>query len=374
MKKDDASLTDSFQPVSVSGSGRTVHCDNPYDLRPALDAVQAEIERRTQGGRKLVVLMGERHDAPAHVALRQSVIERLLTSSSPIACGLEREHDLLAVIIEGAFQHPLAEGLRDALCALDRDGQNLLKAYKVAMRAVESPVTDKNFMNFCLAEEVSMRVNDVAMSRALAPGGERRRCLDTTAPAMQDIIRSHAPALQGQDVTFVSAEGVHLRNRLIVERVLEHMNDSGAQVYVQSCGNSHIYGDRFGHKPFAQSLSALFNQAGMDVLPVFVSSKVYDEGMIPEGAEAMRQQGVMVSGLSERLFEYRQGYEFSDEYDESLLMEAISKASGGVFKIMPEANVGRGSLLWNEIESLIPSWVDETREQMKKRPPSLPSP
>lgn len=375
--KEDASfpLNGKFQSASAQDGGRRVVCGSEYDLRPALDVIQTEIERRTQGGRPLVVLMGERHDAPAHIALRQSVIERLLTSSSPIACGLEREHDLLGAIVESTFQYPLTGELRDALDVLDPDGQNMLKAYKATRKAVESPVMDKNFISFCLAEEVSVRANDAAASWALAPGGVSKRCLDMADLATCKILQRHAPALQGKDVTFISAEGVYLRNRLIVERVLGHMNDSGAQVYVQSCGNSHIYGDKFGHKHFVQSLSALFNQAGMDVLPVFVSSKAYDEGLIPAGAEAMRQQGVVVSGLSERLFEYKgYGSEFSDEYDESCLIEAISKHSGGAFKIMPDAFMGRGSLLWDEVESLVPAWVDEAEALVKKRPLQPPSP
>ncbi len=374
MKKLDDSAHYDFEADAVADGIENRQCGDWYDLRPVLDVLQTEVERRTQGGRKLVVLMGENHRKTMHIALGQSLLSRLLSSSSVLAYGLERSYDLLPHILTKSFDRFLPSDLKRALISSDVDGEWMLKSCKAAFICNDAPLADSNLLSFCEAEKISVRANDAPTF--LMPNIEGlQHYLNNYDPVLRDVIARYAPAMLDKHIPACSPDGMYLRNQMMVEQALRHMKHANAQVYIQKCGLAHVYGDdRFydndrSEALFSQSLSVLFAQAGMDVLPVFMESMFFEEDLIPPEARDARKSGAIIRHLSDEFFALNDPY--AEEYDagaERACLERISNGSGGAFKVMPDQSTGKGGLLWQEVASLIPSWIEEAEERLRKLP------
>ncbi len=353
MKKTPPSLTNNFQPASgfVAAEKRHVFCKNPYDPRRALDVLEAEIKRRTQGGRPLVVLMAEYHAMPTRVALKQCLLGRLLASSSSFAYGMEKSRDLLDKMVAKAFLYPLTGEALRSLSGTDYDGQRLLKAYRVASGSPYAHIADKSLMNFCLAEKISVSANDVAARTIFFPDREAEDCLDGFHPATRDLIACHAPALKGANIEMESSEGIRLRDQGISERALDHMNRAGAQIYVQECGFRH-----------ASGLSTLFAKKGVEVMTVYASTPLHP---ILSESGAASWPWIFIHGLSDDIIVHPAGC--PEEMD---FLDMVSASTGGEYQVMPVDEVRLGGPAWAEVRALIPAWVKEAEVQMKTRPPS----
>ena len=300
---------------TIGSAFKTVSCAaDPDDLRPVLDILAAEMVARTARG-PLVVLMGEDHTVPAHKVMRQGLMSRLLKTTSSFAYGMERAYDLLPHLLEKKFDLVLDADQRAQLIGDDYNGHRLARAFRATLTPEHSPFTSKNLLAFCLYNNVSIRANDAAKIRV-----DNKWVLD---------LPDH------QNIPVESLEGVALRNSVIVERALTHMHESGVHIYVQDCGMGHVLGHQStqGIWPHSESLSALFLQAGVDVLPVYTADFVYAPDKLPEGAAALlRDKGIVVEGLNTRRFMTG----MSAPYMEKQMVEGFSAHSGGEIAVFPE--------------------------------------
>lgn len=325
-------------PDITAFSFKTVSCaDAPSDIRPALDALTAEIARRSAQGR-LVVLMGEDHTVPTHKILRQGLMARLLKAATPFAYGMERAHDMLAYLVEKKFSQSVPNDLREQFTAADHNGHRLARTFRAALTPEHTPLTGKNLLAFCLESGISIRANDAAKINI-----DHKWYLDLPP---------------GQNIPVESREGVALRNRMIVERALMHMKESAAQAYVQDCGMGHLLGHQSdkGIWPYAESLSAMFAQAGVDVLPVYTADFCYMPDKLPaEGAAMLASKGLVIDELNTRRFLTG----MSAPYMEMQLMAEISAHSGGEIKIFPEATREEIEQEKEQIKREIPHWLQQ---------------
>lgn len=338
-------------PETAVFSFKRVSCaDDPSDIRPALHVLTQEIERRAAAG-SLVVLMGEDHSVPLHKILRQGLLARLLQTSSSLAYGMERPHDLLGALLENKCGQPVAPSLRVQLGRSDYDGQKLSRAFRALLSPVHTPFTGKNLLAFLAENKISIRANDAATVKQ-----DKEVFLDLNDPLTQRLIAQHKPHLQGLPVSVTSADGIALRNHMIVDCACAHMKETGAHIYVQDCGMGHLLGHQSarGVWPYADSLSALFAQAGMDVLPVFTTDFIYNYESLPAGAAAMlAQQGLALEELkTTRLLAFMCSPDMEKRF-----MDEVNANSADEIKIYPEASREENEQEKQRIIREIPHWL-----------------
>ncbi len=321
------------------------------DIRPAVDAIMAMIAR-CGVVRPLVVVMGEDYSVPAHTALRQGLMTRLLQTATPFAYGMARPHDLLGYIIESQFGEKVPRSQRERLSALDHDGQKLARSFRAALHPAHTPFAAKNLMALCHENGVNIRANDAVKTRI---GGDL--VLDDADPATHTLAVTHRPHIQGL-ISASNTDGVALRNLMIAERAMAHMQESGMNLYIQDCGMGQMLGYQSANAvwPHSESLSAIFARAGADVLPVYVADFVYAPGSLPAGGDTMlAQQGLVVEDMNTQRFQFG----MTAPYMEQKFVENVSAHSGNVLDIFPEMTPKECALEKGRISREIPRWLQQ---------------
>ena len=304
---------------------------DPLDLRPALDALTAEIQKRSRS-RPLVVLMAELHDRPAHKALRQGLLARLLAGTSPLACGLELEHNLAQKALSGDFLGRLPQSLRDRVGGPDRDGRKLIELFHEMCLPREAPAAYKNILAFCYHNHIPVSANDAAKIYL------NTRCrIDPKDPATFDFLRRQgahkfqAWMMRAGFMSVTSPGGLAFRNGMIAERAVKDMRAKNVPVYVQDCGLSHLFGRTDRNKLFKDSLSACFARAGVDVMPVMVTAPGWGVSDTPTEAYPMlAEKGLVIHGVSGTSF-----FSIDRRTDEVDFLRRIRRHSGNEIAVYP---------------------------------------
>ena len=234
--------------------------DNRLDLRPIVRAIMTAenwILDRIPEDQKLVVILGENHSLMWHTALQQAVISAHLAAA-------ER-----------------------------REGRNFAFGYELPHNGVVIATSDdnlkwtdegnKNLFRFCVEQGVNLQFNDASHYQ-----DEYDLVFDQQDAFTRDIIAKHAPKSldkkfyrQAENHSF--SAGLRLSNMVIAAKASEHMERTGARVYLQDCGLSHALGNRDIKHPYDDSLAAFFKRAGFAVLTVFPSID-HDPDDIPDVA------------------------------------------------------------------------------------------
>jgi hypothetical protein len=362
------------------------------DLRPAVDGIMDRFNAAAANlkeGQKLVILMGECHDMPTHIFLQQLLMKNLLEQSkTKFAFGYEFPHNRMARILRKNLKMNIPKEFDSKLQSHDPDGKMLLQLFKKYLENDNAPHSNKNLFSFLLAQKISTRFNDTA--RLYTSEGVY---IDRNDPQTKKILGNHLYFNQ-QRIDFQSSKGVALRNQMMVQNALQHMQDARVNVYIQQCGSSHLLGIKkqdFPYSPFEESLSALFAQAGAVVLsvfptvpsqPILLPSKLrdgepisflchdYNKDHIPDAAQEMLKNTQIVEGLSpvdfpSTLKEYLSQDDFSEEefdklrylIDENLYIQAIKDACGGELEIFDPSSQGMqdiDSFIENKVKPMLP--------------------
>ena len=326
----------SFNPAAVRGADGflTVSCAaDPLDMRPAIDALEVEIQKRSRA-RPLVVVIGELHDTASHKTFRQGVLERLLNGASPVslACGLEMEHNLIDKALADDFLYRIPEDLRERISGPDHDGRKLIETFHALCLPQEAPAAYKNLMAFYYHNHIPVRANDVAKTYS-----DSQCQIDLRDPVTLNVLRrqndnrfqSWLMRLSG--ISVFSANGIARRNTVISEQALKDLQTKKVDVYVQDCGLSHLLGRESCGKRYKDSLSACFNRAGVDVMPVLVTAPGWGPNDVPkEGQKFLAEKGMIVHGLSGDRF-----FSIQPRTDEIEFLHRIREHSGGEIEVYP---------------------------------------
>lgn len=246
------------------------------DLRPALDRAMGAIDALQSAlppEQKRVVLIGEWHNRPAHLAFEQALIARLhrdaANDNRSIAVGLEVPHDMLwrdhpETCLPDRRAFKAARRVPAAAC--DRDGAKGLCVYltKTELRtfAPQSHVARGAMLQ---RNGISVRFNDAAPTWA----GQIDRfdpvnaaILDRVAPLRPSLIDRflYAAFRLSPSPPPPSPEWMAQRNHVIAANAMAHFHDSGAHTYIQICGSAHLFDD------YPTSLTSLFRKAGCGVV------------------------------------------------------------------------------------------------------------
>ena len=326
----------SFNPAARHGAGGflTVSCAaDPLDMRPALDALEAEISKRARE-RPVMVVIGELHDTPAHKTLRQGVLGRLLNGASPVslACGLEMEHNLIDKALADDFLYRVPEELRERISGPDHDGRKLIETFHALCLPQEAPAAYKNLMAFYYHNHIPVRANDAAKTYS-----DSQCQVDLRDPVTLNVLRRQTDnrfqswLMRLSGISVLSPNGIARRNTVISEQALKDMRTKGVGVYVQDCGLSHLLGQSACDKKYKDSLSAHFNRAGVDVMPVLVTAPGWGPNDVPkEGQKFLAEKGMIVHGLSGDRF-----FSIQPRTDEIEFLHRIHEHSGGEIEVYP---------------------------------------
>lgn len=280
---------------NVAAEKPVVSCTaNPLDLRPALDAIMEAIKTHPRN-RPLVVLMGERHFTPSHTMLQQGLLQRLLAGSSAhslntIGFGYEAPHNLPKWVT-----------------------------------TLPSPAI-ANLMSFCKNKKITVNFNDVCV-------GFSEKELKQRDPATRAIVKQFAPEHLGSEISATESLGLALRNRMIVDRVMNQIRETKAKVYVQHCGRNHIFGT-YINDDYKDSLTAYFIEASVDVLPVFLTNGSLFFNKELSEMQALMKRTIVIEGMSWK-------NSLNSLRAEKALIEEISTNSGGEIKIFPDGIVSK---------------------------------
>jgi hypothetical protein len=323
---------------------RIVDCsDNPFDLRPALDALQAEIERRSAEG-PLVVLLAERHTLPSRVIMGQALMSRLLrTGTSSIAYGIEQDHNMVEQILTRAMNIAVPPELKGQITEADRDGRHLARAFSAVHGHPQGggPAALLSALDFCLQNQIPVHANDIAK---IYPN------LDLSDPMTCDLLKGYD--LGARDIDVRAPFGVALRNMTGLKNVSRRMQDNNIDCYIQAAGAAHLFGRKGqGGHPYSSSLCAVFKEAGINILPVFLTTKDFGLRDIPGGAAEVLRDAVIIKGLDETEFDYRRS-----DGGQSAYLKDLDRESGGEIGVRPRMTAEEHAMLCEELMAEIPEW------------------
>lgn len=262
-------------------TGQNITLDDPFDLRLAVNAIVKAIEMKAGWG-ALIVLMGEMHRCSAHVALRQLVMDELRERSIDFAYGTETEHNFIEANAKD-FSLDVPDAFKNKLQDQDGDGTYFRQAL-INWHIPQAPVSIKNLMKFCETKKISVRPTDAFRDEAnfLIPADPIwKRFPKMTKDHLFESYNFKPKSVIG----YLDPLGIAMRNYAITIRAIDHIKDSGTQIYIQDCGLAHLYGQR-GHRgyPSGHSLSAAFKRAGFNVLSIFTEHTHTNIDYIPRDA------------------------------------------------------------------------------------------
>jgi len=274
---------------------------DPFDLRPVVKKImdmENMILDRLPPDQKLVILVGEYHMNMTHILLIQAVIQAHKQVPHRFALGLELPHDNIDFIDVLMETETLTNEKPHIINAMD--------SYNALFK-------------FCRTQEIDVRFNDLARTDDFR--------MDADDEMTANIIRKHglprdvSPHECPIDTRTIL--GMKLRNIGIVENAISHIKKSDARIYIQHCGENHVFGSklRLENYPYEESLTSLFHQHGFAVLAVSLKDKFAVPGPYKWPHDALKDVSDVIVPL-----DMDDGHALDFKYD--VLRQRVNAASG----------------------------------------------
>ena len=285
---------------------------NPYDFRPALDALMEKVEqiRAVLPDKKIVIPIGENHIVFAHDYFQAAFIKAIAGHyPGQVAYGHETQHNYMADTI-GTVMDTTTSERRGMFRAIQRE---------YFLKDVSFSHYSKLKIDMTKALSLPMGMNDIAHvfmrpQKKQASGlnqqkGWVRYCDSADIDTYEFIQRRYKDASppwetlirDAQDDSLVQ-EGIRVSNGFMAEKIDQHFADNEAQIYIQTCGVAHLIGyvkDKW-EQEYQHSLTHQLDPDKYSVLPVFLESAMASVSDIPaEGREVLSKDGLIVQGLDD---------------------------------------------------------------------------
>ena len=254
--------------------------ENPYDLRPMVRRImEAEsfILDRLPRDVPLVIIIGEHHESQGHALLQKAVLIahaalRGKSEAGNFAFGYEAAHDY-AHKFSGS---PIA----------DPHGSQAINLRR-RFHAGSARKAHQDLLDYCVDAKISVSFNDVSCDHGR---------IDYRDPLSRAIVKEYNPTLLQKTPPERGADyrGLAISNLCMAEKAMHHIERTQARVYIQQCGQSHVFGDINERYRFEESLSIRFLERGAEILPVICNYEIAQD-YIPEQAEALFDQSVILS-------------------------------------------------------------------------------
>ncbi|PZQ48642.1 MAG: hypothetical protein DI551_01350 [Micavibrio aeruginosavorus] len=308
-----------------------VYLENPYDLRPAADAIMDILHTKMQRvapEKPIVLLMGENHAAPAHILLQKLILSRLLDEeyenpTQTFAYGLELPNEVNQNTLKNIYGLTLAES-RKLLGS--EEGLGVQCAFLHTKYSAETTATRDDVKLFLYYNKIACGFHDLDSRDIQIKDGDQAYVSvvlnNSNARSSRYINELYAKHGRSQ-INSIDNIGLHIRNRAIVDDVLETLEKNKKKLYVLSCGALHVFGssNQFSYR---FSLSALFAKAGIETVSVIPAKYVAWHEALPKQAARHAQDSVLIAGIDTPPSgcAYKKGVERG-------LMHRIDQESGG---------------------------------------------
>ena len=277
--------------------------------------------------RPLYVLMGESHVKPSHKLAMQGVIVGLREKGYSVSVGMELHHTLLTDIMLDETDNAWVQKrmFESPYCSEDLKQDDLTYLY--------GDQGMKQFLKFLSAERIPMRNNDLDLWGCGKFAGEDH--LDPQDEINQRYFKKLAVPLD-QRVPVASRLGLYMRNLGMVDAARAHAEETGARIYIQHTGASHLFGEADLDAPYAESFHCLLKQAGASVLGMELRGFLPST---PEGLELVRTgEAVSIQNLPNAVFDYAglsPDAEMILQIRESLYIKRLATEAGLTFYQQP---------------------------------------
>lgn len=317
-------------------TARDYTLDNPYDLAPALKIVTDAIEDemgKLENGQILVVLSGEHHFMPAHKMTHIGILSHLVRKRD------ENPGDLSRRFLFATEKNANYLGMRWQILRLREEGLDEIPPapeklyeydpdYRLAARAEAADSifdgarqSEEKLSRYALRHDVPVIFNDADIERA--------RVLDVrkefNRQAYEDV-RSELQWKGNRDIFFAfEADGVAIRNRVMVRRSMERARETGAGIIFQKAGVKHVFGDEDVEMSYLHSLAAQYWKEGARVLVVLPSfSDRFVNERISSDAWKDFPGAIVFRGLSDEQFSFG-----GEDGETAFIRRLVDSYSGG---------------------------------------------
>lgn len=294
--------------------------NNPMDLRPAVDIIMkriADVLGKTDENTPTVVLMGDTHTVPAHVELQHLVAAQLLKMEQKFAFNFEMPNNFIETIAAKNLNKPFPRYLKSRASDYDLDGKAILSGF-MGFHTLPSPAAHNDLFAFCYKNSIPFQFNDAARKSHL---------IDRYNKQNKEAKTKYSGPVKNFEIE--DPDGMAVRNHVMVERALTHAEKVGTNLILQGCGINHIFGNYSDKSRYEDSLSALYKQAGAQVITVLPVTKLDNWGinMFPEAAYKDITQSIIIADMDGKYFVYGDEPNLELNHIHDLRMQSGSETS-----------------------------------------------
>lgn len=322
----------------VSGA---VDCsNNPYDLRPAAQAiVQAALKMRTAmpKNQPFVILMDELHHVSSHVQLKQLVTAGLLQSGEIPRFNFELPHNSWSKKNTNKKIIEIRPSLLYRPYDYDDNGRSTLSSFIAHNNSTTATVSKHDLYGylyknniptmFCGAPHIFVSQNNVR--------------LDFNDPALREVAKFvlRKNNLDGVVIDCSTPDQIKacmtIRNHYMAFKTIEENRKKPTNFIIQEAGMSHVFGSLANDCDYVDSLAAVYKKLGIAVLPVLITTPSlgdsFDLNDVPPAACETLKQSIVVNNLAEDAFQMTADKDFSNRQiaEERKIIQRINRESGG---------------------------------------------
>lgn len=253
--------------------------DNLAALTVTLKQIQNTIERGMLPADKLVIVAGEEHETPSHMAIQSS----LIAMNERCIFGLEHPVNAIALIAKNKLDLELPSLAPEDFKRADPKGELFAKIYSM---------TKWHYAGFSHAISKQTAVNNgsiITLNDApISPGG---MFLDLKYPSSGSCAKELFPEqnLTNRRISPIKRKGMDIRNCVMAKGMLETLFSKSTKVAVAQIGLDHPLGAKKGNLSFNHSyIAQIHNKAaknhfGLRTMCVLPTTKKNIHKIFPAG-------------------------------------------------------------------------------------------
>lgn len=328
------------------------------NIRPALDEAFRHVQnilarvRAENAGQKIIIGFGERHDNPAHQLFVGAFLHRLRLMGLPHVFGTELPYNFAAQYINGKYTKLKPEE-QSVMSLLDSDGRRSIDAFLLNNTIWKDGASRSSILSMVREFRTPTVFNDLPC--VYIPPDEfdegEKLLLDQSDLLVQRFVNEIVSDLTSNaQLNPEYVEGMHMRNAMMVRRLLNFMNDHSVSVAVQLTGMGHLFGvwptSRYEH-----SLTQQFKEEGVVFIPIVLEGSSLTN--LPCNRDQLPPETLIIDTLPKI---YSEAFDRRTEEE-----DFIARVAQDSREYLPIVNQGLLTTLEEDFSMSIRHWVTDTR-------------
>lgn len=260
-------------------SARDYTLGNPYDLAPVDKIIAQAIEDELTVMPKdqvLVVLSGEAHEAVADKMVHIGVLTHLAQmrdknntdSSRKFLFATEMQSNYLSIRYWHENLKAPFDTLKNLHTRYDPDYKFAVRTEAAYSQYANAGRSEEKIFQAVLKLDIPVVFND-------ADHEEYAKFINVTQGLNGQVYKDLRPELTAsqpqEELDMVEADGMAVRNGVMVRRAMEFAANKGLRIIFQKCGSDHVFGNVKEGSSFLHSLAVQYRKAGARVLAIYPS-------------------------------------------------------------------------------------------------------